>query len=109
MSKPASCANCEADALYMYDITESSAVFYCDEHLPKFLYARRSAGTLSKTTAQQTLVEETKEILSSPKTETATAAELIAAGIEIPAPIEDTPAPAKKVKKAPVDAQPDAE
>ena len=62
------CANCELDALYVYRITDTSAVSYCDGCLPKFLYARKSAGTLDTTAALAKLRQESVDLLKSTPT-----------------------------------------
>mgnify|MGYP006298223507 CR=1 FL=1 len=45
------CANCDSDALYVYQVTESKEFLYCGKHLPGFLEARRKAGNLKTTEA----------------------------------------------------------
>jgi hypothetical protein len=62
--KNAPCANCELDAIYIYEVTDTSALLYCEAHLPKFLYPRKNAGTLKTTKAQQALVDEALSVLS---------------------------------------------
>jgi hypothetical protein len=62
--KNAPCANCELDAIYIYEVTSTSAILYCEEHLPKFLYPRKTAGTLKTTKAQKALVDEALNILA---------------------------------------------
>ena len=44
------CANCASAALYEYKVTYDVSQFYCGKHCPKFLDARRRAGTLAITT-----------------------------------------------------------
>jgi hypothetical protein len=43
------CSVCGLDAAYEYKLTATSSLFYCDSDLPKFLYARKKAGSLSIT------------------------------------------------------------
>jgi len=43
------CANCDAGALFVYQITAEKEILYCGKHLPKFLDARRRAGNLKTT------------------------------------------------------------
>lgn len=43
------CANCEAGALFVYQITLEKEILYCGKHLPKFLDSRRRAGNLKTT------------------------------------------------------------
>jgi hypothetical protein len=45
------CANCESDALYVYEVTDSFNIPYCQYHLPVFLNKLQKSGLL-KTTAQ---------------------------------------------------------
>ena len=40
------CANCTKDAIYQYSLAESSIIYYCQRHLPKFLEPLRRAGSL---------------------------------------------------------------
>lgn len=39
------CVNCRNDALFAYNVTSSTKLHYCAEHLPKFLRGR-GMGTL---------------------------------------------------------------
>lgn len=48
----ANCANCSADALYVYQVTKGFGVNYCQKHLPKFI---AKAGTFVNI---ETVVEE---------------------------------------------------
>ena len=45
----AKCSNCSKEALYEYKVTAKVSVLYCDKDLPRFLHARRDAGTLGIT------------------------------------------------------------
>jgi hypothetical protein len=40
------CANCNKEALYTYQVTELFGINYCQDHLPRFLYSQRSTGAL---------------------------------------------------------------
>jgi hypothetical protein len=40
------CANCQSEALYTYQINPDYLVHYCQYHLPKFLTSARDAGQL---------------------------------------------------------------
>ena len=52
------CANCENDALYVYEVNRDVVVNYCDKDLPGFLKERRDAGALPTTEAYAKLREE---------------------------------------------------
>lgn len=41
------CANCVADALYTYKVSEKVLVNYCTKHLPNFLAPRKASGQLA--------------------------------------------------------------
>ncbi len=43
------CVNCDAGALFVYQITLEKELLYCGKHLPKFLDSRRRAGNLKTT------------------------------------------------------------
>ena len=43
------CANCNKNALYVYRMTRTKALYYCGKDLPKFLDERRRAGLLAIT------------------------------------------------------------
>ena len=43
----ASCANCSAEALYRYQITDNYGIDYCQKDLPNFLRPLRDAGLLA--------------------------------------------------------------
>jgi hypothetical protein len=47
----AKCANCENDAFYVYQVTETFGIEYCSSHVPAFLQSQKQAGLL-KTTAE---------------------------------------------------------
>jgi hypothetical protein len=40
------CANCDRDALYLYQIGDSFKLYYCQSHLPSFLWESRDLGQL---------------------------------------------------------------
>lgn len=50
----AKCANCAADALYIYEVADSFVVNYCQRHLPGFLTKLQKSGQLKTTTAFET-------------------------------------------------------
>ncbi|CAB4137949.1 hypothetical protein UFOVP325_158 [uncultured Caudovirales phage] len=41
------CANCVADAVYTYTISEENLINYCEDHLPNFLAPRKASGQLA--------------------------------------------------------------
>jgi len=43
------CANCESKAMFVYDISKTKAIPYCETHLPRFLQPRKIAGLLRTT------------------------------------------------------------
>lgn len=43
------CANCPNEALFEYQLTAESSLFYCEKDLPKFLESRKRAGLLKLT------------------------------------------------------------
>ena len=45
------CANCDKDALFEYQITQNTSMYYCGNVLPKFLEERKKAGLLKITPA----------------------------------------------------------
>jgi hypothetical protein len=45
------CANCVNDAFFEYRITKKKSIFYCGQHLPRFLEPQRKAGHLTITPA----------------------------------------------------------
>lgn len=79
------CANCDTDAAYVYNITAKTGILYCGEHLPRFLEERRKAGLLKTTDAMKSQQDSALSVLS---------------GSETTPVVEETPAPAPRVKKA---------
>jgi hypothetical protein len=66
------CANCVADALYTYKISEEIFINYCTSHLPNFLASRKASGQLNlvvpatveesaKSSKKKSVVEEVPE------------------------------------------------
>lgn len=55
------CANCDRDALYVYQVTKESSIYYCNKDLPSFLEERKKAGLLkiteSFTTQQKSAID----------------------------------------------------
>lgn len=43
------CANCDAPALFVYDVPATDTLYYCNAHLPSFLRAQAQAGILPTT------------------------------------------------------------
>ena len=58
------CSNCLGNALYEYQLTPKTSVFYCDKDLPRFLYARRDAGLLKITGSFNEALNSAVEVLS---------------------------------------------
>lgn len=52
------CANCANAGFYIYQLTKSKQIFYCDKHLPRFLDKAKRAGLLQTTSALQQVIEE---------------------------------------------------
>ena len=76
------CANCDKDALFEYQITKKTSIYYCGVDLPGFLEERKKAGLLKITPAfteakESALVqlspETTKELTTEKKTTKKTA------------------------------------
>ena len=88
------CANCNADAFYVYKITLTKEILYCPKHLPSFLNDRKNAGLLPTTETYKTIVEEGKQNLAAP-VDKPVAEEIPVAE---PEPIP-TPTPTKKPTK----------
>ena len=83
------CANCDADAFYIYKLTLNKEILYCRKHLPAFLEDRRKAGLLQTTDTYKAIVEEGKQHLAEePVVE------------EVVAEPEPTPTPTSKKKTA---------
>jgi hypothetical protein len=59
----AKCANCDREALYLYQISDNFKQYFCQNHLPHFLWASRDAGVLgipAEPVVEETPVTETK-------------------------------------------------
>jgi hypothetical protein len=87
------CVNCDNDAAYLYDPSESSSIPYCIRCLPSFLVPRMKAGHLRN-------ASDFKVVLNS-------ALEALPASEPTPEP-EPEKAPAKKVSKKAAAVEPDA-
>lgn len=84
------CANCSADALYIYQLTASRQIFYCNKHLPSFLAQAKRAGLLKTTDAYKSIVEEgLKNIAVQPEESPEVVDEPV---------VEETPVPKPKKK-----------
>jgi hypothetical protein len=79
------CANCNEDALYVYNITTTKGTSYCGEHLPRFLEARKKAGLLKTTDSLKSKQDDALQILSG--------------SVDAPL-VEETPPPAPRAQKA---------
>ena len=54
------CANCSREALYLYQLIDDFKIYYCQSHLPHFLWESRDAGLLGiPETILPEVVEET--------------------------------------------------
>lgn len=55
------CANCVNAAHFEYRITKKKSIFYCGQHLPRFLEPQRKAGLLTITPemvdAEESMIE----------------------------------------------------
>jgi hypothetical protein len=58
------CANCVNDAFFEYRITKKKSIFYCGQHLPRFLEPQRKAGHLTLTPAMADAEESMLEKLT---------------------------------------------
>lgn len=58
------CANCDTDALYIYERAEVAAIPYCASCLPSFLKKAARSGVLPTTEAHAATKQEVAEILS---------------------------------------------
>lgn len=41
------CANCAEKAVYLYEVTPSHSLYYCNRHLPAFLKGKAKSGELN--------------------------------------------------------------
>lgn len=58
------CANCDRNALFEYQITKGTSIYYCGKDLPNFLEERKKAGLLKITPAFTEAKESALEQLS---------------------------------------------
>jgi hypothetical protein len=63
----AKCANCTSDALYVYEVTSTFNINYCQYHLPVFLHKLQKSGSL-KTTDEFEAVKAAALAAVAPKT-----------------------------------------
>jgi hypothetical protein len=40
------CNNCELEAVYVYSVNPAFPIYYCGEHLPKFLKSQKDSGAV---------------------------------------------------------------
>ena len=85
------CANCDNDAMYIYDLTTKTSIPYCGKHLPLFLEQRKKAGLLRTTDQHDTSLDEASAVLSSASASETTITTLDDSTIK--------PAPVKKAAK----------
>lgn len=82
------CANCDNDALWVYEPNGANDVPYCEKDLPGFLREQARAGLLTKTDTYEAVAAEVAVILAPP--------------VDVkPVPVKKTRA--KKVTVAPVE------
>jgi len=81
------CANCSNDALYVYQVTESFGINYCQYHLPRFLHDQRNGGLLAAPVQSE---PELPVVEEAPKTKKKAVAEETPVVDEVP--LEETPA-----------------
>jgi hypothetical protein len=54
------CANCAREAVYLYQLLDNFKLYYCQNHLPSFLWESRDAGVLNiPVVVEPEVVEET--------------------------------------------------
>lgn len=58
------CANCDLDAMFVYDISKKKSIPYCEPHLPRFLQPRKTAGLLRTTDQYAAEAAAATEVLS---------------------------------------------
>lgn len=89
------CANCESDAPYVYQITPYFGISYCQRHVPNFLRAQLAAGNLDNPaySIEEPIVEEVVE--PTPLTKSS---KKKAPLVEEPAIVEEVPAEAAAVE-----------
>lgn len=66
------CANCDADALWVYENPGSDDLPFCDKHLPAFLRPLATAGLLRSTDRYDSVKQEVSAALApgAPKRQT---------------------------------------
>lgn len=102
------CANCDGEALWVYEGPASDPAPFCDAHLPGFLRAQAKAGLLTKTDYYHQTHDTVAAMLApdpvpvpQPMTAEAPAPEFVPAG-EYEGQ-EDVPAPKRARKKVAVE------
>lgn len=90
------CANCVNDAFYIYQLTATSQILYCNKHLPKFLEQAKKAGLLKTTESLKQAIDEGMKNIVTPSIPST-----VDPIIETVAPVaEEVPAPKPKKKAA---------
>jgi hypothetical protein len=84
------CANCDNDALWLYEPDGANDVPYCDKDLPSFLREQARAGLLRKTEAYDAVAAEVATILAPP-------VELAPVPVKKPRAKKAAPAPVEEV------------
>ena len=98
------CANCNAQALYTYQVNSDILIQYCSDHLPHFLLKKRDAGQLPLI-SDTPVVEEAPVVEEpAPKSSKKKAADPVVEDAPVEAPV-DAPAeeaPVEETTEAPV-------
>jgi hypothetical protein len=58
------CANCDKDAMYTYEVTDTFYIDYCEYHLPRFLHTMKNNGMLKTTSTFATAAAEALSALA---------------------------------------------
>ena len=61
------CANCTSDSSFVYRLTATASIEYCDAHLPRFLLARKQADLIQTTDAFSKDLEKALAVVSPEK------------------------------------------
>ena len=63
------CANCQGHALYTYQVSNDYHIHYCQYHLPRFLFGKRSNGQLDLVVPEPEVVKVAKKKVEEPVVE----------------------------------------
>lgn len=90
------CANCDKNAIWVYDVPSQNTVAFCDADLPSFLRVQAKSGQLATTDEYAKVAAEVAEALAPPVVEPVVEVEPVAdAGV--------TSAPKKRAAKVPAE------